>query len=422
MFEFNEAEGRWDPLHHPFTAPAGELDPERPGDATALAYDVVWNGQELGGGSIRISDPEVQKRALEVIGIDAAEAEERFGFLLEALRYGAPPHGGIAYGLDRIVQRLERADSIRDVIAFPKAASGADPLTGRARPGGRGPAARARPRPAGQAPGLSGPSGAGASVGARCRGSAGFITGDERGGERALGGVLLGVAILVILYRRSIYEPWGDFAIFAVLLAPTAFLLGLGVLGGRAGGGLPTRWQTAYAVFGLVLLPLTLYAFLNLVGGDAELELEHDLDLRPGGDGLVRRGALGRGPLRVPVGSARAAGRSGSRSGTRWSVDARLRRGHDPRAAPGRRAAARRPCGAACHARAARGRRERRGRGGRDRGDRRRRPRNRGLSVGDRPGGTEPGADAGGHRDEHALGARAAARFPGRWSSTGRAR
>jgi aspartyl-tRNA synthetase len=130
MFEFNDGEGRWDPLHHPFTAPAGKLDPERPGEATALAYDVVWNGQELGGGSIRISDPEVQTRALEVIGISAEEAEARFGFLLEALRYGAPPHGGIAYGLDRIVQRLERADSIRDVIAFPKAASGADPLTG----------------------------------------------------------------------------------------------------------------------------------------------------------------------------------------------------------------------------------------------------------------------------------------------------
>jgi aspartyl-tRNA synthetase len=130
MFAFNAAEKRWDPLHHPFTAPDGELDPSDPGAARALAYDVVWNGQELGGGSIRISDAELQERVLETIGIDAQEASERFGFLLEALRYGAPPHGGIAYGIDRMVQRLLHADSIRDVIAFPKAASGADPLTG----------------------------------------------------------------------------------------------------------------------------------------------------------------------------------------------------------------------------------------------------------------------------------------------------
>ena len=130
MFGFNEAEGRWDALHHPFTAPDGEFDPAKPGEARALAYDIIWNGQELGGGSIRISDPEVQRQALEAIGMDRAEAEERFGFLLEAQRYGSPPLGGIAYGLDRWVQRLLHAESIRDVIAFPKAASGADPLTG----------------------------------------------------------------------------------------------------------------------------------------------------------------------------------------------------------------------------------------------------------------------------------------------------
>jgi aspartyl-tRNA synthetase len=130
MFEWDAEEGRWDPLHHPFTQPAGEFDPDSPGEARALAYDVVWNGQELGGGSIRISDPELQRRVLEAIGIGADQAEERFGFLLDALRFGAPPHGGIAYGLDRFVQRLRRADSIRDVIAFPKTASGADPLTG----------------------------------------------------------------------------------------------------------------------------------------------------------------------------------------------------------------------------------------------------------------------------------------------------
>jgi aspartyl-tRNA synthetase len=129
LMEENE-EGGWDPLHHPFTAPAGDFDAAEPGAARALAYDVVWNGQEMGGGSIRISDPETQRRVFAALGIDEAEAEARFGFLLEALRYGAPPHGGIAYGLDRIVQRLAGADSIRDVIAFPKTASGADALTG----------------------------------------------------------------------------------------------------------------------------------------------------------------------------------------------------------------------------------------------------------------------------------------------------
>jgi aspartyl-tRNA synthetase len=130
MFEWDKGQSRWDPLHHPFTSPAGELDPERPGEARALAYDVVWNGQELGGGSIRISDADLQRRVFGVLGIGAEEAEQRFGFLLEALRFGAPPHGGIAYGLDRFVQRLRGAESIREVIAFPKTASGADPLTG----------------------------------------------------------------------------------------------------------------------------------------------------------------------------------------------------------------------------------------------------------------------------------------------------
>jgi aspartyl-tRNA synthetase len=130
LMEWNAVDERWDSLHHPFTAPAGEFNPEDPGVARALAYDLVWNGQEMGGGSIRINRADVQEAAFAALGIDRAEAEARFGFLLEALRYGAPPHGGIAYGLDRIVQRLARAESIRDVIAFPKTASGADALTG----------------------------------------------------------------------------------------------------------------------------------------------------------------------------------------------------------------------------------------------------------------------------------------------------
>jgi aspartyl-tRNA synthetase len=130
LMEWNAEEQRWDSLHHPFTAPAGEFDPENPGEARAVAYDVVWNGQELGGGSIRIHDAETQQQVFAALGIDAETAEARFGFLLEALRYGAPPHGGIAYGVDRIVQRLSGAETIRDVIAFPKTASGFDLLVG----------------------------------------------------------------------------------------------------------------------------------------------------------------------------------------------------------------------------------------------------------------------------------------------------
>jgi aspartyl-tRNA synthetase len=123
-------EERWDPHNHPFTSPDGEFDPDDPGAARSKAYDVVWNGWEIGGGSIRISDPEVQRKVFGAIGIDEQEAEERFGFLLEALRYGAPPHGGIAYGVDRITALLHHTESIRDVIAFPKTASGTEPLTG----------------------------------------------------------------------------------------------------------------------------------------------------------------------------------------------------------------------------------------------------------------------------------------------------
>jgi aspartyl-tRNA synthetase len=130
LFGWDEEEGRWDALHHPFTSPAGDVLPERLGELRARAYDVVWNGVELGGGSIRISRADVQRQVFDALGIGPEEAEERFGFLLEAFRYGAPPHGGIAYGLDRMVALLHGTETIRDVIAFPKTASGADPLTG----------------------------------------------------------------------------------------------------------------------------------------------------------------------------------------------------------------------------------------------------------------------------------------------------
>jgi aspartyl-tRNA synthetase len=129
MFEWNEDEGRFDAMHHPFTAPSGDLDAD-PSTWRSRGYDVILDGWELGGGSIRINTPEVQQKVFDALGIGPEEARERFGFLLEALTYGAPPHGGIAFGIDRIVALLARRESIRDVIAFPKTASGADPLTG----------------------------------------------------------------------------------------------------------------------------------------------------------------------------------------------------------------------------------------------------------------------------------------------------
>ncbi len=126
LVTWNGDEGRWNATHHPFTSPRME-DLDRlesdPGSVLSRAYDVVLNGAEIGGGSIRIHDPDVQKRVLAVLGIDAAEAERRFGFLFQALSYGAPPHGGIALGVDRIVMLMAGASSLRDVIAFPKTAS-----------------------------------------------------------------------------------------------------------------------------------------------------------------------------------------------------------------------------------------------------------------------------------------------------------
>jgi aspartyl-tRNA synthetase len=122
MFEQDDA-GGWTSLHHPFTAPKSdqlEQLSEDPGSVLSRAYDMVINGMEIGGGSIRIHQTDVQRQAFAALGIDDDEAEEKFGFLLDALRYGAPPHGGIAFGVDRIVAMLAGVDSIRDVIAFPK--------------------------------------------------------------------------------------------------------------------------------------------------------------------------------------------------------------------------------------------------------------------------------------------------------------
>jgi aspartyl-tRNA synthetase len=136
MFELVDSENPasgWTAVHHPFTGPkpeyASNFD-KQPGDALAYAYDIVLNGNEIGGGSIRIHQRDVQQRVFKTIGLSQAEAESKFGFLLEAFNYGPPPHGGIALGLDRLAALLAGAQSIREVIAFPKTASGGDPLTG----------------------------------------------------------------------------------------------------------------------------------------------------------------------------------------------------------------------------------------------------------------------------------------------------
>jgi len=132
MFDENEDGKRWDALHHPFTAPQNDDPAElqaNPGESLSRAYDMVMNGMELGGGSIRIHQPDMQMAVLNLLGIEDDEAREKFGFLIDALDYGCPPHGGIAFGLDRIVMIMAGASSIRDVIAFPKTQSASCLLT-----------------------------------------------------------------------------------------------------------------------------------------------------------------------------------------------------------------------------------------------------------------------------------------------------
>ena len=133
LLEYSEEEGRYVAMHHPFTSPKDEdLDKleSEPGEVRAKAYDIILNGVELGGGSIRIHSQDLQKRMFRALGFTEEQAQERFGFLLNAFKYGAPPHGGMAYGLDRLAMLICGTDSIRDVIAFPKVQNASCPLTG----------------------------------------------------------------------------------------------------------------------------------------------------------------------------------------------------------------------------------------------------------------------------------------------------
>ena len=133
LVAYDKAEKRWASLHHPFTSPVDEDLPileKDPGKVRAKAYDIVLNGTEVGGGSVRIHDSELQARIFKLLSLSEEEARQRFGFFLDALQHGTPPHGGIALGLDRIVSILCAEDSIREVIAFPKTASATDLMTG----------------------------------------------------------------------------------------------------------------------------------------------------------------------------------------------------------------------------------------------------------------------------------------------------
>jgi aspartyl-tRNA synthetase len=133
MFEWDEEEGRWNAVHHPFTRPSPDSEltfKDAPGEALAYAYDLIGNGQELGGGSFRMHEPELQARVFDVLNLTKEEQRAKFGFLLDALAMGAPPHGGIALGIDRMMMVLAREPNLRDVIAFPKNQAGVDPMSG----------------------------------------------------------------------------------------------------------------------------------------------------------------------------------------------------------------------------------------------------------------------------------------------------
>ena len=133
MFDWSEDEQRWTAVHHPFTRPTPEsealLDTD-PGAALAVAYDLVGNGEELGGGSLRIHESELQAKVFEILQLTPEQQRSRFGFLLDALKMGAPPHGGIAFGIDRMLMVLARESNLRDTVAFPKNQAGVDPMSG----------------------------------------------------------------------------------------------------------------------------------------------------------------------------------------------------------------------------------------------------------------------------------------------------